>query len=65
MHFQFNSFQDTVLRYLFHLLAIETNSHKILFFEEPEAHSYPFYISQLAERIAKYPNGNQFFIATQ
>ncbi len=55
---------DTILRYIFHLLAIETNSQSVLTFEEPEAHSYPLYVSQLAERIAKYPRENQFFIAT-
>lgn len=54
---------DTLQRIIFHLAAIETNTDSILLFEEPENHSYPPYITLLAERIIESEN-NQFFIAT-
>jgi AAA15 family ATPase/GTPase len=54
---------DTLQRIIFHLAAIETNTDSILLLEEPEAHSFPLYISLLAEKIVKSKN-NQFFIAT-
>ena len=62
--FPYQNLPDTILRYIFHLIAIETNQGNILVFEEPESHSYPTYVAQLAEKIAKYSNDNQFFIAT-
>jgi len=54
---------DTLQRYIFHLAAIETNTDSILLFEEPESHSFPAYISLLAEKIIENKT-NQFFIAT-
>ncbi len=54
---------DTLQRIIFHLAAIETNDKSILLFEEPEAHSYPPYISLLAEKMIESKN-NQFFITT-
>lgn len=54
---------DTLQRYIFHLAAIETNNNSILLFEEPESHSFPPYISQLASKIIE-SESNQFFIAT-
>jgi len=35
-----------------------------LIFEEPEAHSFPYYTKYLAERIALDKNNNQYFIST-
>jgi AAA15 family ATPase/GTPase len=55
---------DTLQRIIFHLAAIETNKDSILIFEEPEAHSFPYYTKILAERIALDKNNNQYFIAT-
>ena len=54
---------DTLQRIIFHLSAIETNDDSILLLEEPEAHSFPPYISLLAEKIVESKN-NQFFVAT-
>lgn len=54
---------DTLQRLIFYLAAIKTNSQSILIFEEPETHSFPPYIAQLATAIAESRN-NQFFIAT-
>ncbi|HAV42638.1 TPA: ATPase [bacterium] len=54
---------DTLQRVVFHLLAIETNKDSILIFEEPEAHSFPYYTKFLSERIA-LDKTNQYFIST-
>ena len=54
---------DTLQRLIFYLAAIESNSDSVLLFEEPEAHSHPEYVAQLARRIIKSKN-NQFFVAT-
>lgn len=53
---------DTIQRYMFHYAAIKSNSEQILLFEEPESHSYPPYIHQLAQNIVA--SDNQYFIAT-
>ncbi len=54
---------DTLQRIIFHFAAIETNHDSILIFEEPEAHSFPKYISMFADKVIASTN-NQFFIAT-
>ena len=54
---------DTIQRYIFYLLAIETNKDSILLFEEPEAHSFPKYVRDFAQRVID-SNQNQFFITT-
>lgn len=54
---------DTLQRIIFHLAAIETNYDSILLLEEPENHSFPPYISLLANKIIENKK-NQFFIAT-
>jgi AAA15 family ATPase/GTPase len=54
---------DTLQRMIFYLAAVKTNADSILIFEEPETHSFPPYISQLATTIAE-SKSNQFFIAT-
>lgn len=54
---------DTLMRIIFNLSAIETNSNSVLLFEEPENHSYPPYISLLADKIIGSKE-NQFFITT-
>lgn len=55
---------DTFQRYIFHLAAIMSNRDSVLLFEEPESHSYPPYIYQLAQHILDDEGGNQFFITT-
>lgn len=54
---------DTLQRYIFHYLAINSNTNSILLFEEPEAHSFPPYIQKIAMEI-KNSKANQFFITT-
>ncbi len=54
---------DTLQRIIFHYAAIESNENAVLLFEEPESHSYPGYIRDLAFKIAA-SESNQFFIAT-
>jgi len=55
---------DTLQRFIFHLIAIETNKDSIIIFEEPESHAFPYYTTILAERIALDKNNNQYFIST-
>ena len=57
------SIADTFRRLIFHLAVIESNKNSVLILEEPEAHSYPPYIWQLANRIAN-DKDNQYFIST-
>jgi len=54
---------DTLQRYIFYLLAIETNKDSVLLFEEPEAHCFPKYVSDFAEKVIA-DKTNQFFITT-
>ena len=54
---------DTLQRLIFYLAAIESNDDAVILFEEPEAHSFPVYVSQLGQRIVESRN-NQFFVAT-
>lgn len=48
---------------MFYKTAIASNQNAILTFEEPEAHSYPPYISKITTDII-YSESNQFFITT-
>ena len=54
---------DTLRRYIFNMLAIKTNTDSVLIMEEPESHSFPKYISEVAAEIVK-DQINQYFIAT-
>lgn len=59
----FHSIADTLQRIIFYKAAIESNTDSILTFEEPEAHSYPPYISKITQSIIDSKD-NQFFITT-
>ena len=59
----FNSMADTLQRIMFYKTAIASNEKSIIIFEEPEAHSYPPYISKITTDIM-YSETNQFFITT-
>lgn len=61
--YPYSSIADTLQRIIFYLAAIESNDDAVILFEEPEAHSYPQYVSMLGKRIAASRN-NQFFVAT-
>lgn len=59
----YNSVADTLQRIIFYKAAITSNSDSVLLFEEPEAHSFPPYMTHLTqEMIAK--KDNQYFINT-
>jgi hypothetical protein len=59
----FNLVADTLQRFIFHFAAVESNHDAIILFEEPESHSYPPYIRDLAQTIIDAAT-NQFFITT-
>ena len=61
--YPYSSTADTLQRLIFYLAAIESNDDAVILLEEPEAHSFPVYVSQLGRRIVKSRN-NQFFVAT-
>ena len=54
---------ETLKRYIFYLAAIEYNNASVVTLEEPEVHSFPKYISSIADKIIE-SSGPQFFIAT-
>lgn len=59
----YNSIADTLQRIIFYKAAIASNNNSILLFEEPEAHSFPPYMSHLTQEMI-YKRDNQYFIAT-
>jgi len=61
--FPFLLLADTYRRLIFYYLAIATNHDAVLLFEEPEAHSFPPYITQFANWVLESET-NQFFLAT-
>lgn len=59
----FSALADSLQRLIFYRAAIESNQNKVICFEEPEAHTFPPYISNVVDDIiAGY--SNQFFITT-
>ncbi len=59
----YNSIADTLQRIIFFKAAIASNNNSILLFEEPEAHSFPPYITHITQEMI-YKKDNQYFIAT-
>lgn len=59
----FGSLADSLQRLIFYKAAIESNRNKIICFEEPEAHTFPPYISNVVNDIIA-SRDNQFFITT-
>lgn len=59
----FHSLADTLQRLIFYKAAILSNKQSILLFEEPEAHTYPPYITNVVQSIINSTD-NQFFITT-
>lgn len=59
----FNSLADSLQRLIFYKAAIESNSNKVICFEEPEAHTFPPYISNVVNSIIDNTD-NQFFTTT-
>ncbi|MCB0520762.1 MAG: AAA family ATPase [Lewinellaceae bacterium] len=54
---------DTLQRIIFHYAAIFSNKDSVILFEEPESHSFPPYVRELAFKIIESTD-NQFFITT-
>lgn len=61
--YPYSSIADTFQRFIFYLAAIESNSNSVLIFEEPEVHSFPPYVKELAERMI-LKDDNQYFVST-
>ncbi len=61
--YPYSSIADTFQRFIFYLAAIESNSKSVLIFEEPEVHSFPPYVKELAERMI-LKDDNQYFVST-
>lgn len=59
----FSSLADSLQRLIFYKAAIESNTGKVICFEEPEAHTFPPYISSVVNSIIA-SRSNQFFITT-
>ena len=59
----YNSMADTLQRVIFFKAAIASNHDAVLLFEEPEAHSFPPYITHITQEMM-YRKDNQYFIAT-
>lgn len=59
----YNSIADTLQRIIFFKTAVASNDNSVLLFEEPEAHSFPPYISHITQEVIHKRN-NQYFIAT-
>ncbi len=59
----FSSLADSLQRLIFYKAAIESNRNKVICFEEPEAHTFPPYISNIVNDIIS-GESNQFFITT-
>lgn len=62
--FPYSSTSETLRRMVFYHLAVETGGGQILVFDEPEAHSFPPFTKNFAERIALDDRGTQYFLTT-
>jgi hypothetical protein len=61
--FPYDSVSETWRRIVFYMAVLETNQNSTILLDEPEANTFPFYTSYLAERIA-LDESNQFFLTT-
>ncbi len=59
----YNSIADTLQRIIFFKTAIASNHDAILLFEEPEAHSFPPFITHITQEMI-HKSDNQYFVAT-
>lgn len=62
--YPYKSLSDTLRRSIFFMAAILTNRDSVILLEEPEVHSFPYYIKYLAEQIALDERQNQYFLVT-
>lgn len=61
--FPYESASETWRRLVFYMAVLETNQNSTILLDEPEANTFPFYTTYLAERIA-LDESNQFFLTT-
>lgn len=61
--YSYQTISETLKRFIFLSAAIETNENTTILFDEPEAHTFPFYTKSIAERIA-LDDKNQYFLTT-
>jgi len=59
----YSSIADTLQRIIFYKAAIASNENSVLLLEEPEAHSFPPYMSHITQEMI-YKRSNQYFVAT-
>ena len=59
----YSSIADTLQRLIFYKTAIASNKNSVLLFEEPEAHAFPPYISDMTHDVINAKT-NQFFMVT-
>lgn len=59
----YNSIADTLQRIIFYKAAIASNDNSIIILEEPEAHSFPPYMSHITQEMI-HKRDNQYFVAT-
>lgn len=64
LQFDISLAADTLLRMIYYDLALRTNKDAFLLLEEPEAYSYPTYVSELAYEIANDEHNNQYLLTT-
>lgn len=62
-NYPYSNIADTFQRYAFYLAAIQSNQNSVIVLEEPEVHSFPPYIQEMAYRMI-YDEDNQYFIST-
>jgi AAA15 family ATPase/GTPase len=60
---KYEALADTLRRMIFYIAVVRYNSRPVITLEEPDAHSFPKFVSFLADEIIQN-NKNQFFIAT-
>jgi AAA15 family ATPase/GTPase len=60
---RYEAMADTLKRVIFYIAAIRYNNAHVITLEEPEVHSFPKFISFLADELIK-TSGRQFFVAT-
>ncbi|MBO9634594.1 MAG: AAA family ATPase [Chitinophagaceae bacterium] len=59
----YSSIADTLQRVIFYKAAIASNDNSVIILEEPEAHSFPPYMSHITQEMI-HKKDNQYFVST-